>query len=113
MFSGQKFFDDLNFPRGFGRSGFFTIKEAELMENSGRTMKGLFEGILVAQNEDQKKFIDEVNGRLELESKYALCWVKYLQKINNKDVLYNLCSTFRNGAAEDYTETETVYTRRL
>lgn len=108
MFSGRKFFDDLNFPRGFGRSGFFTIKEAEIMENAGRTMKDLFDGILPAQNEDQKKFIDEVNGRVELESECARCWVKYLKKINHKDVLYNLCSTSRNGAAEEYTETETI-----
>ena len=106
MFSNQKYFDDQHFPRGFNRSGYFTIKESELMVNCGRTMKGLFEGKLIAQNEEQMKFVDEINGRRELQSDYALCWAKYLRKINNQDVLYNLCTTSRNSTVDDYVETD-------
>ncbi|WP_325894902.1 DUF413 domain-containing protein [Grimontia sp. NTOU-MAR1] len=106
MFSGQKFFDDRHFPKGFARSGYFTIKEAQLLETSGRTMKALFEGAMVPQDEEQQKFVDEVNGRRAAESSYALCWLKYLKEINHKHVVYNLCSTSRGGAVEDYSEAE-------
>lgn len=106
MFTGQKFFDDKHFPRGFARSGYFTIKEAEILENCGRTMKALFEGDKSPENEVQQKFIDEVNARRAIESEYAICWLKYLKKINHKHVVYNLCSTSRNNQTEDYAEAE-------
>ncbi|MCP4882345.1 MAG: DUF413 domain-containing protein [Flavobacteriales bacterium] len=105
MFSGQKFFDDRHFPRGFSRSGYFTIKEAQLLETCGHTMKALFEGTKMPADEVQQKFVDEINGRRAAESEYAVCWLKYLQKINHKHVVYNLCSTSRNSG-EDYSEAE-------
>ncbi|MCC4800892.1 DUF413 domain-containing protein [Enterovibrio norvegicus] len=106
MFSGQRFFDDKHFPKGFARSGYFTIKDAQLLETCGRTMKALFEGTMVPQDEEQQKFVDEVNGRRAAESQYSICWLKYLKEINHKHVVYNLCSTSRGGAAEDYSEAE-------
>lgn len=105
MFSNQKFFDDKHFPRGFARSGYFTIKEAQLLETCGRTMKSLFEGTTQPQDEEQQKFVDEINGRRAIESQYAQCWLKYLEKINHKHTVYNLCSTSR-AAGEDYSEAE-------
>ncbi|AMG29076.1 DUF413 domain-containing protein [Grimontia hollisae] len=106
MFSGQKFFDDKHFPKGFARSGYFTIKEAQLLESCGRTMKALFDGTMVPQDEEQQKFVDEVKGRRAAESSYALCWLKYLKEINHKHVVYNLCSTSRSSASEDYSDLE-------
>ncbi len=105
MFSGQKFFDDKHFPRGFSRSGYFTIKEAQLLETCGHTMQSLFEGKIAPQDEEQQKFVDEINGRRAAESDYAICWLKYLQKINHKHVVYNLCSTSRANS-EEYSEAE-------
>ena len=60
---------------------------------------------MVPQDEEQQKFVDEVNGRRAAESQYALCWLKYLKRSTGKHVVYNLCSTSRNGA-EDYSEAE-------
>ena len=105
MFSNQKFFDDKHFPRGFARSGYFTIKEAQLLESCGRTMKALFEGSSAPQDEEQQKFVDEILGRRAVESGYAQCWLKYLQKINHKHVVYNLCSTSR-ATSDDLSEAE-------
>ena len=81
MFSNQKFFDDTHFPRGFARSGYFTIKEAQLLESCGRTMKALFEGSMSPQDQEQQNFVEEINGRRAVESVNALCWLKYLEKI--------------------------------
>ncbi len=103
MFSHQSFFDSKHFPRGFARSGYFTIKESQLLESCGRTMKALFDGSQAPANEEEQKFVDEVLGRRAAESAYALCWLKYLQKINHKHVVYNLCSTSRTA---DLPETE-------
>ena len=100
MFSNQKFFDDKHFPRGFARSGYFTIKEAQLLENCGRTMKALFEGLTLPQTEEEQQFVDEINGRRAVESTYASCWLKYLNKINHKHVVFNLCSTSRSTSEE-------------
>ncbi|MGL4734976.1 MAG: DUF413 domain-containing protein [Enterovibrio sp.] len=105
MFSGQKFFDDKHFPKGFARSGYFTIKEAQLLESCGRTMKALYEETMQPQNEEQQRFVDETKGRRAIESSHALCWFKYLEKINHKHTVYNLCSTSR-VAGEEYTEAE-------
>ncbi|RXJ74449.1 hypothetical protein CS022_02285 [Veronia nyctiphanis] len=107
MFSGQKFFDDRHFPKGFTRSGCFTIKEAQLLESCGRTMKALFEGVQEPANEDEQKFIDEVNGRRAAESDYGKCWLKYLKEINHKHVRYNLCSTSRRNS-EDHHESDSL-----
>lgn len=105
MLSGQRFFDDKHFPKGFARSGYFTIREAQLLENAGRTMKALFEGTKVPATEEEQRFLDEVQGRRAVESDYGKCWIKYLNEINHKHVVYNLCTTSRNGAS-DYSEAD-------
>ena len=46
MRSEGKFYDDKNFPRGFNRSGVFTISEASVLENYGRSMRALFMALL-------------------------------------------------------------------
>jgi len=51
--SQRQFYDDQNFPRGFGRSDNFTLLEAIILEQHGVVLKGLHNKTLEPQNENQ------------------------------------------------------------
>ncbi|PSW04372.1 DUF413 domain-containing protein [Photobacterium lipolyticum] len=108
MRSEGKFYDDKNFPRGFNRSGDFTINEADTLENFGRTMKALYEGQITPVEESEVNFIKEITGQQEVTSHYARCWVKYLNKTQNKSITYTLCNTQRNSN-ESYGESDVEF----
>ncbi|WP_086980908.1 DUF413 domain-containing protein [Vibrio aphrogenes] len=94
-----KFFDNKHFARGFSRSGEFTINEAQVLENYGKTMQGLFEGHLSPETEEEHNFIAAFQeGGEGVVSKYAQCWKKYLSKTQRKRT-YTLCSTVKTGAS--------------
>ncbi|GLT14052.1 DUF413 domain-containing protein [Vibrio algivorus] len=97
-----KFFDNKHFARGFSRSGEFTINEAQILENYGRTMQGLFEGNLTPEDDDEKEFITafQQEGEEGIVNKYVQCWKKYLNKTQRKRT-YTLCSTVK-GSASSY-----------
>ncbi|GAB3522697.1 MaoP family protein [Photobacterium alginatilyticum] len=95
MRSEGKFYDDKNFPRGFNRSGVFTISEAALLLDYGRTMKGLTEGTLEAISEPERQFLAEIQGQLEVQSDFAKCWLKYTSKTTQKVRSYTLCVSQR------------------
>ncbi|KLV04055.1 hypothetical protein ABT56_15645 [Photobacterium aquae] len=97
MRSVGKFYDDKNFPRGFNRSGVFTVNEAQLLENYGRTMRGLAEGSLSPETPAEQEFVAEVKGDTELQSNYAKCWMKYIHKTSNKVRSYTLCVSQRKA----------------
>ncbi|ARR51182.1 DUF413 domain-containing protein [Photobacterium damselae subsp. damselae] len=96
MRSEGKFYDDKNFPRGFNRSGVFTISEATVLENYGRTMRGLFEGTLLPVDESELQFVAEVKGQQEAISDFGKCWLKYLNQTNHKVRSYTLCVSQRS-----------------
>ncbi len=97
MRSEGTFYDDKNFPRGFSRSGDFTISEAILLENYGRTMKALYERQIDPVEESEVRFVNEITGRQEVTSNYARCWIKYMNKTQTKSMTYTLCNTQRNS----------------
>ncbi|WP_064609192.1 DUF413 domain-containing protein [Photobacterium sp. J15] len=95
MRSEGKFYDDKNFPRGFNRSGVFTITEARLLEDYGRTMRGLYDGTLTPVSNSEHQFIAAIHGELNIQSDYAKCWLKYINKTSNKVRSYTLCESQR------------------
>ncbi|OEF23227.1 DUF413 domain-containing protein [Vibrio rumoiensis] len=97
-----KFFDNKHFARGFSRSGEFTINEANILENFGRTMQGLYEGNLTPEDSDEHEFISAFQEeRNSVNNHYANCWKKYLNKTQRKRS-YTLCSTVKpTGSSYD------------
>lgn len=81
------FFDDLHFPRGFNRSGEFTINESKLLNDYGDTMKRLAEGTLEPINEEEKRFIRCANGEQEATTIVEKTWRRYKQIIMPKIVV--------------------------
>lgn len=102
MRSVGKFYDDNNFPRGFNRSGVFTVSEAQILENYGRTMRGLAEGSLIPETTSEQEFLAEISGSKEIQTNYAKCWFKYLNKTTNKVRSYTLCVSQRRQSANDF-----------
>lgn len=100
-----KFFDNKHFARGFNRSGDFTINEAQILENYGKTMQGLYEGRLTPEDDDEYIFITDLKREGEGSSnKFTSCWKKYLSKTQRKRS-YTLCSTVK-GSHTTYADDE-------
>jgi uncharacterized protein YifE (UPF0438 family) len=73
----DKFYDDVNFPRGFGKSGDFTIAEAELLVNLGRRLFKLEQGLCKPENQVEEQFFKVCVSQLEGQTKIELLWKKY------------------------------------
>ncbi|KJF82233.1 DUF413 domain-containing protein [Photobacterium angustum] len=108
MRSEGKFYDDKNFPRGFNRSGVFTISEASVLENYGRIMRALHEGTTQPIDESEAQFLAEVLGQQAAVSEFGKCWLKYLNHTTHKARSYTLCVSQRanNGVYGDDDDTD-------
>jgi len=74
-----KFYDDIHFPRGFRRSGNFSIIEAELLTDIGKRLFILEQGLAAPQNQVEEKFVEMCKTQREGESRIERLWQKYLQ----------------------------------
>ncbi|MFE8072676.1 DUF413 domain-containing protein [Marinobacteraceae bacterium S3BR75-40.1] len=90
--TNRAFFDDRRFPRGFARSGEFTLKEAELLTKHGALLKDLTEGRLAPSNAAQKHFLSVVEGAAEAEHPLEKVWLKYLGLTTRRVIRFS-CST--------------------
>ncbi|MBY6187116.1 DUF413 domain-containing protein [Marinobacter hydrocarbonoclasticus] len=77
--STQKFFDNRHFPRGFRRSGTFTINEADLLERHGQAMMSLSNGSRAPSTDDEIHFVEFVQGKVEGCTPLERLWAKYLK----------------------------------
>lgn len=73
------FYDDVNFPRGFNKSGDFTIVEAEILTSIGRRLRMLEQEICTPANEIEKQFSQMCREQSEGQNKIELLWQKYKQ----------------------------------
>lgn len=80
----RPFYDDKHFPRGFGRSGTFTILESDIMQEYGHTLKALFEGQLLPENEEEIEFINAFKEVNEPANSLHRAWSKYIQATQPK-----------------------------
>lgn len=77
------FYDDVNFPHGFSRSGDFSITEADTLHKYGRAMKALHEGDRTPNTDDENHFVAVCKGKESPSSTAERAWIKYQAKINN------------------------------
>ncbi|RQW65056.1 DUF413 domain-containing protein [Vibrio viridaestus] len=77
---GQKrFYDTKKFPRGFAKSGDFTIAEEDLLTRFGDTMLRLETGDLSPSNQEEAGFMAVMLQEKSAETKLEKVWVKYVQ----------------------------------
>lgn len=73
----QKFYDDLHFPRGFSRSGKFSIQESELLTQIGKRLFDLEQGTAEPENQVEESFVLRCKLGGEGETKIEKLWQKY------------------------------------
>lgn len=73
----SNFYDDLNFPQGFNRSGHFTIQEAELLTAVGKRLFHLEHQLAEPQNHTEQNFLTMCQTKREAETRIESLWHKY------------------------------------
>ncbi|MBQ4814420.1 DUF413 domain-containing protein [Pseudoalteromonas luteoviolacea] len=90
--ASKSFYDDLNFPQGFSRSGHFTLLESELLQQHGHLLKGLSEKRLSPVNTYQQRFIEMLVSKRPPENRMEKIWFKYLSLTTRKHRIHTLSS---------------------
>ncbi|QFU23997.1 DUF413 domain-containing protein [Shewanella eurypsychrophilus] len=104
---GQKSFtDDINFSRGFRKSGDFTLLEAEVLSLYGETMLSLEAGILEPLTLEENNFVRMLKQPQKAKTKLELVWIKYIKltreprRFHSLHSLHSLHSTSHKPKAE-------------
>ena len=87
--SGYNFYDDVNFPYGFARSGDFTIQEAENLTKYGYMMHQLANKKISPENEEQEHFVQVVDGKTQPLYNNEQLYLKYKKLTEKKDIFLN------------------------
>jgi uncharacterized protein YifE (UPF0438 family) len=88
--SPRAFYDDANFPRGFSRSGHFTLAEAQALEQHGVLLKSLYNKDCEPQNSFQVQFVNVMEGQLPPSNIIERAWTKYLKLTTCKSKFHTL-----------------------
>ncbi len=76
----RKFYDETNYPRGLKRSGDFTLKEADLLEQYGVALKELANGTRLPADDTERQFVNVCQNKIEAQSCVEKAWLKYQNK---------------------------------
>lgn len=106
--SNKRFFDDVNFPKGFKRCGDFTNKEAELLEQHGHAFKSLMEGTSLPCTPDEDQFVKVAQGQILPSSPMELLWAKYIKLAKGKP-FYAVVGTIHTPASSSKVDIEIDY----
>lgn len=98
--SAKPFQDFTHFPRGLRRCGEFTVTEAQLLEQCGHAMLGLYTGQRAPMTDEEQRFVEQVQQQATPELRHAKVWMKYLKVIGPRRV-HRLCSPMSGGNSED------------
>lgn len=105
---GKRTFSDvLHFPRGFSRSGDFSINDSRLLATYGETLGALANGDISPENEQEQHFIEVCMGEAEPNSKIEMVWIKYLNKTRRRP-FFTLCGSERAAAAAMQASSDTI-----
>ncbi|GAA5218766.1 DUF413 domain-containing protein [Corallincola platygyrae] len=95
----KRFFDDKNYPRGFGRSGDFTKQEAMLLETHGRAFKAIYEGERAPATEEETAFLETFQKDTAPSTIEQKVWDKYIRRTSKRRV-FTLFGSSKQSADE-------------
>ncbi|CAH0532921.1 hypothetical protein VST7929_00770 [Vibrio stylophorae] len=101
----KRFYDDKKFPRGFAKSGDFTLTEEEILMTYGETMLALETGELAPENCDEKHFVKALAHPGKAKNKIEHVWLKYIRLSRGRKNFHTLNGTVKNNDVvndEDY-----------
>jgi hypothetical protein len=88
---GQKrFYDNKKFPRGFAKSGNFTLSEEDILLRFGNTMLLLESGELSPSNGEEESFIAVLQNQKPAETKLEKTWLKYIHLARDRKRFHTL-----------------------
>lgn len=77
------FYDDFHFPRGFSRSGYFSKKQADILNIYGRRLCALWKEEEIPETQVERDFTEFCRGKREAGSDYDKAWRSYLEAIKH------------------------------
>jgi uncharacterized protein YifE (UPF0438 family) len=86
----KRFHDHKAFPRGFGKSGYFTIVEDDILSSYGQTLLALELGDIFPANTEEKHFLKVLRNPGKAKSKIEQTWLKYIKLSRGKKTLHTL-----------------------
>ncbi|CAM3921777.1 DUF413 domain-containing protein [Vibrio aquimaris] len=104
----KRFFDNEKFPRGFAKSGDFTLAEEEILTLYGDTMQGLETGLIEPDNAEEKHFIKVLENPSKAKSKLERVWLKYIQLARGRKRFHTLNGRSKPETVEDYSNDGTL-----
>jgi uncharacterized protein YifE (UPF0438 family) len=96
------YYDDMHFPYGFARSGYFTKKQAEILTSYGRHLRELWTEEVVPKNTVEKNFVKVCQGNLAAASEIERTWLAYLAAV--KQVTSSLSTSYWHNINDVKTE---------
>ena len=100
------YYDDMHFPRGFARSGYFTKRQAEILTSYGRHLRELWTEEIVPGNDVEKNFVAVCQGSKAAESEIEKAWIAYLNAI--KQVTGAMYTSYWHDSNDYSSETEHI-----
>ncbi len=88
----RRFFDNKAFPRGFGKSGNFTVAEDDILSSYGQTLFALELGELFPINAEERHFLKALRNPGKAKSKIEQTWLKYIKIARGRKVFHTLNS---------------------
>lgn len=95
--TNRVFYDSRHFPRGFSRSGDFSLKEAELLTRYGALLNDLTQGRMAPGNPAQVRLVAVAQGQAGAESALEKVWEKYLGKTSRPTIRYSCAMSSSEG----------------
>ncbi len=106
---GKRWNDYKNYPRGFDRSGDFTIQQAKLLETYGRTISQLVMGEKIAESAAELQMLEVIAGNQTAETILEKLWLLYLDRTKKRNMQMGLCTAMKNSSATSRKETTSAF----
>ncbi|NLS11906.1 DUF413 domain-containing protein [Vibrio sp. SM6] len=103
----RRFYDNTKFPRGFAKSGDFTLAEEEILTIYGDTFVSLESGELAPANEEEKHFIEVLDNPELANSKHERTWLKYVRLARGRKRFHTLNGRNKSEGGEDFADEDT------
>ena len=84
------------FPYGLSRSSYFNKRESDELVKYGHTLSCLLNGLLAPENEEEAKFIADINNCNESKLYSVRLWRKYLLAIEKRGAFHGFSRSSKN-----------------
>ncbi|MGR5406211.1 DUF413 domain-containing protein, partial [Vibrio mediterranei] len=92
----KRFYDAVKFPRGFAKSGDFTLLEEDILVTYGETMLALERGDISPENAEEKHFTKVIVNPSKAKSKLEHTWLKYVRLARGRRGAIVKCGVWRS-----------------